>query len=69
MEDQLHFLFHCSLFNTQREELYRKARERINGWDKLSEYAKLSQLFNNMTQTLAKYVKNIFMLRRNTIFK
>ncbi len=69
VEDQLHFLFHCNLYNIQRQSLFVQARERIDGWDNLTEYNKLSQLFVSMTRILAKYVKNIFLLRRNTIYK
>ena len=69
IEDQMHFLFHCNSYNSQRQELFIKAREQINGWDNLTDYDKLSQMFSKMTRILAKYVKNIFLIRRSTIYK
>ncbi len=69
IEDQMHFLFHCNFYNSQRQELFIKAREQINGWDNLTDYDKLSQMFSKMTRILAKYVKNIFLIRRSTIYK
>ncbi len=69
VEDQLHFLFDCNLYNSQRQELFIKAREKIDGWDNMTEYDKLFQLFSKMTRILAKYVKNTFLLRRNMIYK
>ncbi len=69
VEDQLHFLFHCNLYNPQRQDLYVKAREKIDGWDNMTENDKLFQLFSKLTRILAKYVKNIFLIRRKMIYK
>ncbi len=69
VEDQLHFVFHCPLYAGNREELYRKARLSIQTWDQLSDIDKLCQLFTEVPRNLGKYVKNSFVLRRQTIFK
>ncbi len=69
VEDQMHFLFHCDFYNAQRQDLYIKAREKIPNWENMSDYTKLAHLFDNMTRIFARYVKNIFLLRRNTLFK
>ncbi len=69
VEDQMHFLFHCELYNEHRNNLYVKARDIIEQWDNLPDCIKLTKLFDNMTRPFAKYIKNIFLLRRNTIFK
>ena len=69
IEDQFHFLFHCNLYDAYREQLYIRARVVIDRWDDLSDCDKLSSLFSDLTRPLARYVKNIFILRRNTIYK
>ncbi len=68
IEDQLHFVFHCTMYNDNRDELYRKARMSIPMWDNLSDSDKLCKLFEELPRNLGKYVKNSFMLRRRTIF-
>ncbi len=69
IEDQIHFLFHCTLYDTQRADLYTKARTIVDGWDDLSDIMKLASLFTNMTRVLGKYVKNIFLMRRNKLYR
>ncbi len=69
IEDQIHFLFYCKLYDTQRDELFIKARNYIDGWDNLTDVMKLSALFKNLTRTLGKFVKNIFLLRRNKLYR
>ncbi len=69
VEDQYHFMFQCSLYDQYREELFIKARNCINEWDNLSNCDKLSTLFTELPRSLGKYVKNSFILRRQTIFK
>ncbi len=69
VEDTEHFLFFCTLYKSHRIELDNKARTRIEGWDNLSCIDKLCNLFEHMTRDFAKYVKNIFTLRRNTLYK
>ena len=68
VEDQIHFLFHCNLYETQRNEFYVKARNIIERWDELSDIDKLASLFKHMSRALGKYVKNIFLLRRNKLY-
>ncbi len=67
IEDQIHFLFHCNFYETQRDDLYIKARSVIEGWDDLADIRKLELLFTDMTRILGKFVKNIFLLRRNKL--
>ena len=69
IEDQIHFLFHCKLYDVQREELFIKARNVVDRWDNLSDIVKLKFLFQDMTRTLGKFVKNIFLLRRNKLYR
>ncbi len=69
IEDQYHFMFHCPLYDTYRNELLVKARNIINDWDNLSYGDKLSTLFIALPRSLGKYVKNSFVARQRTIFK
>ncbi len=69
IEDQIHFLFHCDYYKNIREEFLVKASNCIPRWDHLSDVDKLSILFQNMTRSLGKFVKNIFIARRNKLFK
>ncbi len=68
IEDQIHFLFHCNLYEMQRNEIYVKARNIIERWDELSDIHKLASLFKHMSRALGKYVKDIFLLRRNKLY-
>ena len=54
IEDQLHFMFHCPLYNIHRNELYENARNAINYWDNLPECEKLSALFRELPRKLAE---------------
>ncbi len=69
IEDQLHFVFHCPLYHNNREELYVKARTIIPMWDNLSDIEKLKKLFSEMPRNLGRYVKNSFIIRRQTLYK
>ncbi len=68
IEDQIHFLFYCNFYEIQRNELNDKARNVIEGWDDLSDVSKLIYLFKDMTRVLGRYVKSIFLLRRNKLY-
>ena len=61
-------LHYCSCYDNYREELNTKARGLFDRWDDLSDIVKLSKLFHDMTRILAKYVKNIYLMRRNKIY-
>ncbi len=69
VEDQIHFLFHCNLYDNHRENLNTKARNIVEGWDNLSDIDKLIVLYKDMTRIFGKYVKNIFLLRRNILYR
>ncbi len=69
VEDQIHFVFHCNLYAEQRYDLTLKARNVIANWDFMSDTDKLRALFKNMTRVLGRYIKTIFMLRRNKIYR
>ncbi len=69
VEDQIHFVFHCKKYKNFREELNNKAKQRLDNWDDLQDIEKLIYMFDNMTRVFAKYIRNIFILRRDTLYK
>ena len=69
VEDQIHFVFHCNFYNTMRENLNIKAKNVNANWDNMSDIDKLKLLFNEMPRMFGKYVKSIFLLRRNKLYR
>ena len=69
IEDQIHFIFHCNLYNEQRNNLNNKARNIVANWDSLSEIERLKLLYNDMTRMFGKYIRNIFLTRRNILYR
>ncbi len=69
IEDQIHFLFYCNFYNDLRQELNFKAKNMINDWDNLSDIVKLSVLFKDLTRVLGRFVKSIFLKRRNELYR
>ncbi len=69
VENQIHFLFHCNLYDSQRDDLNIKARNIVERWDSLSEIDKLIILFKDMTRIFGKFVKTIFLVRRNKLYR
>ncbi len=64
-----HFLFDCSKYDTQRLPFVQKAQNVIDDWENLNQTECLSKLFNTMPTALGKYVKDIFLCRRNNLYK
>ena len=69
MEDEVHFLTNCSLYDTYRVVMYEQAC-RINPefplYDNLDKFV---FLVNNMQLETLKYVYKACQLRRNTMYK
>ena len=69
IESVEHFLFDCSKYDTQRVQFVHKARDKIADWDNLTQTECLANLFCKMPRALGKFVKDIFLCRRNTLYK
>ena len=69
IETAEHFLFDCSKYDTQRLPFVQKAQNFINDWENLTQTECLTQLFNTMPRALGRYVKDIFIFRRNNLYK
>ncbi len=64
-----HFLFECSCYDVHRVPFVLKAQDKIDNWENLTQMECLSKLFITMPRALGKYVKEIFLYRRNIIYK
>ncbi len=64
-----HFLFECETYDAQRLPFVTKAQSVIGNWDDLTQIECLTALFQTMPRALSKYVKEIFLCRRDKIYK
>ena len=68
VESVEHFLFECSMYDTQRLQFINNVRNSIDNWDNLSQRECLTQLFNIKPRALGKYVKDIFLYQRSKLY-
>ncbi len=69
IEDQIHFAFTCPVYNDARAEFNKTCKERIVGWDILTNIGKVASLFKEQPRLFGKYIKKIFLHRKSLIFK
>ncbi len=69
IEDQIHFAFKCHVYNDVRSEFVNVCKERIVGWDILTDTGKLTLLFQDQPRLFGKYIKKIFLHRKSLLFK
>ncbi len=69
VESVEHFLFECSMYDTQRLQFVQKAYNLIDNWEDITQNQCLMKLFNVMPRALGKYVKDIFLYRRSKLYK
>ena len=65
IEDENHFLYRCTFYLDERELLYNK----VNLLNNLNDIEKSKMLFSEHIRQFAKYVKSIYIKRRNYIYK
>ena len=65
IEDEEHFLYKCTFYSEEREQLYNKTKMS----NQLNSTEKSKLLFTQYVRQFAKYVKNIYIKRRNCIYK
>ena len=68
VEDEMHFLFSCNTYNDIRQRFYNLMNDKHKDFLLLSNINKLTLMFDKSVIQFAKYLKEIFMLRRNTIY-
>ena len=69
VEDTLHFIFNCPLYENQRNELFTRASLVIPEWENMSDTNKLRKLFTELPRCLGRFVKNSYTQRRKIIYK
>ena len=67
IENENHFLHHCSKYVREREELYNVAQQLNNNFNILHDNAKNVFLFNNLSRQVGKYIKKSYNLRYLTL--
>jgi hypothetical protein len=67
VEDENHFLHHCTKYTLEREVLYTKAHMEFEGFQHLSDTEKTIFLFENQGRQIAKYIKRAYNIRFQTI--
>ena len=68
VEDEKHFLFTCSKYNTERTKLCMYCRRVIPMFDLFTDSEKLLYLMQNKQKTLAQYFNLIWPIRNNSEF-
>ena len=61
--------FECEAYDTLRLPFITNAQSVIENWEDLTQTECLKSLFQVMPRALARYVKNIFLYRREKIYK
>ncbi len=69
IEDQYHFVFECPAYSIRRGMFIERVKDNIANWDSLSNTEKFIELFQNHPRTLGKFVKDIFVYRKSTLYK
>ena len=67
VEDETHFILNCSKYIHERKYLFDMVTQENTAFVKMSGKDKLSTLFTNHSRQLAKFIKNSYHLRFNTI--
>ncbi len=68
-EDQIHFALHCSVNDVNRNDFFENCRDRIVGWDILTDIGKVSALFSEQPRLFGKYLRKAFLHRKSLLFK
>ncbi len=69
VEDQNHFIWHCSKYNEIRDKFVQLIKNSHAGWDNLTENDKFVFLFKEKPRALARYVKDLFLHRKGVIYR
>ncbi len=68
IENQVHFALYCPVYNHLRVEFVNTCRNRILGWDILTDIGKISFLFNHEPRLFGKYLKKSFLHRKSLLY-
>ncbi len=68
VEDQIHFVFKCPTYENIRNDFYVTCEDRVTNWAELSDTQRIAILFENHPRMFGKYVKKLFVHRKNILF-
>ena len=68
VEDELHFVFDCNIYNVIRNQLFAEARNVCSVFDSFDVQQKLKFLMCEMPSYLASYVNHAFQMRREASY-
>ena len=68
IENELHFMFHCPLYDLPRDVLFTKMQELDSDFFYMEDYAKLNLCFHAGAFHTAVYIDKAWELRRNALF-
>jgi hypothetical protein len=68
IEDELHFICRCKLYSNLRKQLKQKIIKKFKDFDLLNELEQFVYMMKSEQRNLAIYVKNCFMMRRDTLY-
>ncbi len=66
---KFNFALHCPVYNQYRTEFVDICRDRIVGWDILTDIGKVSSLFDKQPRLFGKYLKNVFLHPKSLLYK
>ncbi len=67
-EDQIHFAFRCPVYNDVRNEFNNICTERIPNWVNLTDIDKIATLFDKHPRMFGKYIRKLFLHRKNVLY-
>jgi len=68
VEDETHFIIHCTLYRDQRQTLFEKAIEMCPNFPMLSDKDKMCFLFNDMYKELCSFIVVCWNIRTNMLY-
>ncbi len=69
IEDQLHFAFHCPVYQEIRHDFVNTCKGKGMDWENLTDINKVAHLFEQQPRLFGKYITRIFVHRKGLLFK
>jgi competence protein ComGF len=69
IENELHFLTECELYNVERRLLYSKINRMMPMFDDLNDEEKLIVMMKDFPRQTSQYLYNAYLIRRNMLYR
>ena len=69
VENEMHFLFHCKLYEKERHEFLKSVEKQCNKFKDLCDNEKLTFLMTYMENATCKFICQLFDKRKHTLYK